>query len=370
MKRYLGVFDPEIHKGVYALSLVKQPAMKGQFLALSEQEQLLQFQTVDEDKQILVGLALQPNLWVSRTDEKGEPFEVSFTNETIEQLAHNFFVQHSQNNSTIEHQTKIDGITVVESWVVEDEKNDKQTHFGFSYPVGSWLVKMKIHDKEIWDQYVKTGAVLGFSIDALVDLKPVTNKNEINMKQEIVDAIVKGFADIKLSLFPAKPETPEVKSYEVTLGEITAGDLKIMFDGEALVVGEPVWTEIDGEKIPLPVGEYPGLEGDRKLIVAEEGIVGEILEGAGEVEKEVNEEMSSETSAASIIDGIKSLMVKFQEENNALRLSSEEKLEERFKVIEAKVLSFGEQAPQTPAKTLKYSEMSNIERMKYNKENR
>ena len=49
------------------------------------------------------------------------------------------------NNATYEHKVPIDGLSVVESWIKEDEKYDKSSQFGFDkMPIGTWFVKMKI----------------------------------------------------------------------------------------------------------------------------------------------------------------------------------------------------------------------------------
>ena len=53
---------------------------------------------------------------------------------------------------------------------------------------------MKVDSDEIWNNFVKTGKVQGFSIDAMLELKEVNFKSELNMSNQIVEAIEKGFA--------------------------------------------------------------------------------------------------------------------------------------------------------------------------------
>ena len=76
-----------------------------------------------------------------------------------------FFKNGNQSQATLEHQVKLDGMTVVESWIVESEK-DKSRHYGLDVPVGTWMVSMKVESDAVWQDYVKDGKVRGFSIEA------------------------------------------------------------------------------------------------------------------------------------------------------------------------------------------------------------
>ena len=71
----------------------------------------------------------------------------------------------NQNKSTLEHQAELNGLSVVESWIVEDKVHDKSRKYGLDMPVGTWMVSMKVNNEEVWDDYVKSGKVKGFSIE-------------------------------------------------------------------------------------------------------------------------------------------------------------------------------------------------------------
>jgi hypothetical protein len=45
---------------------------------------------------------------------------------------------------------------------------------------GTWFGLMKVNNDEIWNDYVKTGKVKGFSIDGVFDMEKVNLKTEIN----------------------------------------------------------------------------------------------------------------------------------------------------------------------------------------------
>ena len=72
-------------KGVFAISLVENPAMEGNFIALKEHN--IALKTLDEDKKLLIGLVLEPNKPVYR-NQNGEEFNLVFDETTITELAH------------------------------------------------------------------------------------------------------------------------------------------------------------------------------------------------------------------------------------------------------------------------------------------
>lgn len=180
IKTYEAIFNEDDNIGVYGISLVKSPAMEGVFVALNKDEQI-QFKEVDKEERKVVGLVLEPNKPIYRNNN-GEEYNIIFREETIKNLAYNFFKKNFQKNSTIEHEDskKIENVTFVESWIVEDTEKDKQNVYGFNYPVGSWLAVLKIDDDATWNNYVKTGKVKGFSIDGLLSLQEVKEeKNQL-----------------------------------------------------------------------------------------------------------------------------------------------------------------------------------------------
>lgn len=316
MKTYEAIYEPNKNKGVYGISLVENPAMEGLFIALSKDE-IIQFKQLDKEQQILTGLALEPNKPIYR-NQNGEEFNIVFSEETIKELAFGFLKNGYQNNSTLEHEDKISGVTFTESWIIEDEKNDKANALGFSYPKGSWMVTMKVDDPAIWEHYVKTGKVKGFSIDAMLSLKEVNLKSEIKMSENksIVESITAAIQEGFKLAFSNKPTETKIQ-----LGSIKTKDknAEIMFDGEMMALGGKVWVLAeDGTEVPLPVGEYP-LESDMILVVTEEGVVGELKEPVAEGESapaEMSQSGLSDEQTNAITQAIKSVLIKYSEENN------------------------------------------------------
>ena len=147
--------------GIDAISLVENPAIEEEFVALKKVPLLLK--EIDPEKRILMGAALVPDKKILRKDKDGKYF-IYFSKDTVRKASELFLERGHQSKATLEHQEKLSGVTVVESWLVEDKQKDKSYKYGFDVPVGTWMVSMKIHNDEVWEK-AKSGELNGFSIE-------------------------------------------------------------------------------------------------------------------------------------------------------------------------------------------------------------
>ena len=154
--------DNEDLTGIEAISIVENPAIEEDFVALKSQE--LKLAEVDKEKKILLGALLVPNKPIYRKSGE-EEYYIYFTRDTVRKASQLYLQKGNQNNSTLEHQHTIKGLSLVESWIVEDKEKDKSRLYGLDVPVGTWMGAVKVNNNEIWDEYVKTGKVKGFSIE-------------------------------------------------------------------------------------------------------------------------------------------------------------------------------------------------------------
>jgi hypothetical protein len=268
METYEVLFKEGETTGVYGISLVNDPAMESLWIALSK-EQEVKLSTVDQEKRIVCGAVLIPNKPIYR-NQNGKEFNIVFPNETVRLASEGFLKNGHQGSSTLEHNVdaKLSGVTIVESWIKESDTNDKSVMYGFNDPIGTWYASMKIDNNEVWNDYVKTGKVKGFSIDGFFDLEQVNLKSEYMDLTEIVNAIKEGFTNLTLK------KEEEVK---VELGSVNTADgtVKINFEGDTVATGLNVtMTAPDGTELPLPDGEY-SLEGGMNITVAG-GVVQEV----------------------------------------------------------------------------------------------
>ncbi len=148
--------------GIEAVSIVENPAIEEDFVALKTQE--FKFAEVNKEKRILMGAALIPNKPIYRVSEDNE-YYIYFSRETVRKASELFFIKGNHNKSTLEHQVPLEGLVAVESWIVEDLEKDKSRAYGMEVPLGTWMLSMKVLNDEVWTDYVKTGKVKGFSIE-------------------------------------------------------------------------------------------------------------------------------------------------------------------------------------------------------------
>ena len=291
MKTFEGKFN-KAGKGVFAISLVNSPATEETFIAMSKQEKVVTLAKVDGEQKILMGLVLQPNQMIPRIDEEGNEYQMYFSAETIKQYSENFFKSGFQLNSKLEHETPIEGVSFVESWIVENPKVDKSYNFGMEYPKGSWLATMKVDNDDIWEDYIKTGKLQGFSIDAMVELEEV--KEEVNFKSEInMNENKSILTKIKELVMSTEEVVTEVVETEVVaFGSVKSEDLDIQFEGDKLEVGSNVHLMDGEEKVSLADGEYELETGE--ILKVKDGVAESLEAKQEETPEEPAQEVAEE----------------------------------------------------------------------------
>jgi hypothetical protein len=193
--------ETKLEAGINAVSVVESPAIEENFIALKKHE--VELKEVDAEKRILMGAALVPNKQIYRRN-KDKEFYIYFSEDTVRKASELFLMRANQNNATLEHERKmLDGMSVVESWIIEDEKQDKSAKYGFNLPKGTWMISMKVNNDEIW-QKVKDGEVKGFSIEGhFVDQYEMSLQQ--NEEDEII-AFLKEILDTKLETYNDYPK--------------------------------------------------------------------------------------------------------------------------------------------------------------------
>lgn len=179
--------DDEGTLGVYAISVVEQPAIGVDFVALSEQHNV---KFKEDFRGLLYGALLIPDqLIYRRNEDTNEEYYVKYSKETIRAIAYNYLKQANQNNATVEHAKVVDGVSLVETWIIEGE-NDKSKNFGFSLPEGTWFGCMKVENEEVKKQ-IQNKEVLGFSIEGnfIAEKEMYMSNQEPTLLEEIEQAI-------------------------------------------------------------------------------------------------------------------------------------------------------------------------------------
>ena len=188
------IIDEESDVAVEAISIVNSGAIEEDFIALKSQE--FKLAEVDKERRILMGALLIPNKPIYRKNGEDE-YYIYFSKDTVSKASQMYLMQGNQNNATMEHQYALSGLSLVESWLVEDKVHDKSVKYGMDLPLGTWVGSMKVNNDKIWNEFVLTKKIKGFSIEGFFadrmerpkeEIKEDLSKEDIQV-QQIIDII-------------------------------------------------------------------------------------------------------------------------------------------------------------------------------------
>jgi hypothetical protein len=253
--------------GVYAVSLVDQPAIEVDWIKLGKVEEF--FFSANKDKQMLFGPLLIPNKLILRKASDGELFNIMFDAETIQIIADKYNENKINDIFNFQHSDEKVNAVLLQNWITG--KNDKSQDYGFDLPEGTWFAGVKVKDENFWMNEVKTDKVKGFSIEVKADVEL-----------------------IKMTAEADKNENIKLMDYK------TKDGLTLRWDGEAAVGSEVFLVLADGTAVAADNGTYE-LEDGTKIVIAE-GKVGEIIAA------EVAEDMAIAPDTTGLLEVVQPLI--------------------------------------------------------------
>ena len=177
--------DNDEDGGINAISFVEFPAIEENFIALNEHK--VEMKTIDEDKRLVIGLALVPNKLIYRRN-RGFEYNITFSEQTVRKASEKYLKSLKLHNTTVAHETEVDGVFLTESWIVEDPLLDKTAVYGLDAPKGAWAVSMRVENDDLWER-IKKGDYLGFSIEGMFTEQEEFSKAEIDAMEEIAELL-------------------------------------------------------------------------------------------------------------------------------------------------------------------------------------
>ena len=172
-----------------AISLVTAPAIEQDFVFFGKEKNNLTFAKIDEDKRMLVSPALIPNKQIFRYDPNTDSdYYVYFSPETVRKASELYLKHNNHHKATYQHQERVSGVLTIESWVKEGDQ-DKSKLYGFDLPNGTWFVKMKIENDELWEK-IKAGELKGLSIEGYFVDKFEKMNERTPTDEEILSALL------------------------------------------------------------------------------------------------------------------------------------------------------------------------------------
>jgi len=201
------IADDSQELAIDAISLVTSPAIEQDFVYFGKEKNNLTFAKVDEEKRMLVSPALIPNKQIFRHDPNTDSdYYVYFSKDTVRKASELYLKHNNHHKATYQHQDRVSGVLTVESWIKEGD-SDKSKLYGYDLPNGTWFVKMKIENDELWNK-IKEGELKGLSIEGYF-----TNKfEEMNKKQPTTEQILSALNKL------IRENKTELKTEKVELG--------------------------------------------------------------------------------------------------------------------------------------------------------
>jgi cell division septation protein DedD len=192
----------------YAISLVEEPAIESDFVALSkEDEEKVQVLLESNEKHMVYGAALIPEKDIYRNNGEQE-YYINFSKESIEKMSQEFMKEYRQFEVKTDHDEIANEVCVVESWLVSDAYKDKSNALGINVPEGTWMIGMKVNNIETWDR-IKAGELKGFSVESVVSLEEFSKQNVNNMEIEANEMFWTKLVNVLKETFSKKDETVE-----------------------------------------------------------------------------------------------------------------------------------------------------------------
>ena len=262
----------DLESGMYCISLVDAPATQSNFIAFSEDKELLKYSVQDEEQRRVFGLVMAADMPIYRRTAEGAEYYIVYSRQTLADMMEKYFKQGFQNQVDTNHNFQMeDGITLTQMFVKDAEKGVSPKGFE-EYADGSIFAEFHIMNDEVWNA-IKDGTYKGFSLAGCFTVEETFNKQQNNnksiMKLEKIKTILRSLlVEVEMG------EVATDKGVLVWSGEedLKAGDAVKMLDTEAQ-------SEVDAED-----GEYR--TEDKKVIIVKDGKVEEIKDDEAEVAEE------------------------------------------------------------------------------------
>lgn len=295
--RYYKIDEFDNITGVEMISAVDYPAIEKNWKAFSSKTGAMKMTFADQDRQIVTGPAMIPDLPIYRADADGEYWGV-FTSETIEQIVKKFNREKRTVNINYMHMddSQISSAVIIEQWFIEDPENDKANALGFTgLPKGTWMVSVHFADKAFWDKEVKTGNVRGFSIEGYLNMAMKTTRPNMSTKKFEKVALANGdsiFVDGQIAVdtfvYSAVPQV-------------------MLIDGKQSQVMYPIWESVvelaDGQILTIAEGKILVIEQKEAVAANKQNTQTNMKKTNMKAEIKTNDGVVLYTSADSFVEG-------------------------------------------------------------------
>jgi hypothetical protein len=178
---------------VEAIAFVDNPAIQRNWMAFNQDKPTQRFQTHDEEKRIVAGALMVAEMPIYRNMD-GKEFFVKFSAKTIEQIVNKFMAEGRINEFNKMHNEadKIKDVFLQQTFIIDSSKGINTPNGFEALPDGSWFGYVKVNNDEVWNDFVKTGQLKGFSVEGTFSEKK-NNFLDMNKIEQILERLEKKF---------------------------------------------------------------------------------------------------------------------------------------------------------------------------------
>lgn len=267
--------------GMLRVSLVDEPAVMKDFVAMKEEAQRCLFAIEDEEKRLVRGVVMRADFPIYRRSEKLGEYYIIYRADTIREMAQRYLAENRANLVDLMHDGKdVEGVEMVQFFIKDSAAG--VTPEGFADVAdGSLFAEYHVTNDDVWAS-VKDGTFQGFSLEGIFDLEPVPAS-----EADDIDQIVRGlnglFTIIKSkTMNKIEKLKAALAAALVSLRNVTTDKGVLYWDGdEDLKEGDAVYTGEDDDRIPAQDGDYTTADG--KTITVADGVVSKIVDADAEV---------------------------------------------------------------------------------------
>lgn len=190
---YRLLIDEDNDTGVEFVAFVDRPAIQRNWVAFQEHKKDQQFKIQDEEKRIVSGALMLADLPIYRNDKEMGEYYAVFEKDTIEQIMQRYAKNgfHANVNLMHDSKSKVDGVYMIESWLIDSEKGKKAPEGFTGITDGSWFGSFKVENDNVWNEFIKTGELNGFSIEGVF-----VHEKQAEQDEDIIQGIIETISKI------------------------------------------------------------------------------------------------------------------------------------------------------------------------------
>ena len=171
--------------GMTCISLVDEPAVMSDFVAMAKASPRMMYAVESEEKRLVFGVVMRADFPLYRRTDKGVEYYIIYRAATIRAMAEQYLEDGLQNEVNLMHKAgMVEGVQMVQ-WFLKDSAKGLNPDGFEDIADGSLFAEFHVTNDDVW-KAVKDGTYKGFSLEGYFDFVPETDVEQV--KQDVREA--------------------------------------------------------------------------------------------------------------------------------------------------------------------------------------